>query len=666
MNDTQWNMPRGGAVVPEALIQEGCTPLLAAVLYVRGYAEPEAARQFLDCGSEALGDPFAMRDMDKAVARLSRAIEEKEHVAVYGDYDVDGITSSCMLTDYLRGRGVECDLYIPDRMEEGYGVNARAVDALRERGVSLIVTVDCGVTAVEEAAYAAGLGVDMIITDHHECRETLPSAVAVVDHKRPDCAYPSQDLAGVGVAFKLLCALEGAAERVLDCYADLVAVGTVADVMPLTGENRYIVKRGLEKLNQDPRPGLKALIEEAGLGEKPITATSIGFTLAPRLNASGRLGQVESATALLLTGNPREASFRAAELCRLNRERQTLETGIWQQALEMIGDGVPDAPLVLAREGWHQGVIGIAASRLTEAFHVPAIMICLDGEKGKGSCRSFGGFNLFEALSACGDHLEGFGGHALAAGLTIRRENIPAFRAALADYYRAHPGIGVSMIDVDLCVDAPELLAMDCVEDLERMEPCGTGNPRALLCLTGARLAEKTPIGGGKHLRLRLERFGRTYEAVWFGHTAEGLDLRAGDWVDAAFYPQINVFRAHKSVQLLLADLRPHDPAAAERLLAGDFSGAYAVLPPVREDFVLVWRALAAKGGRCAGPVPALVETLAPRMPEEKFCVILKVFEELGLVTLAYKTGQLAAACVRGTGKVDLESSAILRRLREK
>lgn len=666
MRDTQWNVPRGETVVPEALLAAGCSPLLAAVLYVRGLRTAEAAREFLKSGPELLGDPRGLTDLDRAAARLTRAIEEKEHVAVYGDYDVDGITSSCMVTDYLRSRGVACELYIPGRMEEGYGVNAHAVEMLAEKGVTLIVTVDCGVTTVEETAYANTLGVEMIVTDHHECRETLPPAAAVVDPKRPDCDYPGPELAGVGVAFKLLCALEGDAEAILDRYADLVAVGTVADVMPLLGENRYIVKRGLEKLEKNPRPGLRALIAESGLGEKKITATNIGFTLAPRLNASGRLGHAEVAAALLLTRDAAEAEARAAELCRLNRERQALETGIWQDALEMLDGAAPDAPIVLASERWHQGVVGIAASRLTEAFNIPAIMICLDGDKGKGSCRSCGGFNLFEALSACGEHLEGFGGHALAAGLTIRRENIGAFRASLAGYYRAHPPEGAPTLDFDLCADAPELLTMDCVEDLERLEPCGAANPRARLVLLGAYLAEKTPIGGGKHLRLRLEKFGQSYEAVWFGHTAGELGLRAGDWVDAAFSPQINVFRAHKSVQLLLAGLRRHDESTASAILRGDFvNSAAAGFPPERTDFALVWRALAARGGQGRGPLPALRETLAPRMREEKLCVIFKVFEELGLLTLRAERDTLSVECIRETGKVDLNSSDILKQLKK-
>ncbi|MBE6914136.1 MAG: single-stranded-DNA-specific exonuclease RecJ [Ruminococcaceae bacterium] len=664
MNNSKWNVPKTDPVIPAALQGAGYSPLLAAILHVRGLSTPELARNFLENTPDLLGDPLLLIDMPQAVMRLTRAIAAGEKVAVYGDYDVDGITSSCMLTDYLRSKGLECTLYIPDRLEEGYGVNNAAIEKLHSEGVTLIITVDCGVTTVEEAAFASSIGVDMIITDHHECREVLPEAIAVVDPKRPDCSYPTHDLAGIGVAFKLLCALEGSAENIINRYADLVAVGTIADVMPLTGENRYIVKKGLDKLANAPRPGLRALIEEAGLGEKKISATNVGFTLAPRLNASGRLGHVDLATSLLLADSQQTAAGLAADLCQLNRDRQALETDIWQQALEMIGDEKPDVPIVLASENWHQGIIGIAASRLTEAFNVPAIMICLDGEKGKGSCRSCGSFNLFEALSECSEHLEDFGGHALAAGLTVRRENIDSFRAALADYYRSHPSEGVATLDFDLCINSPDLLAMDCVEDLERIEPCGSGNPRPLMCLPGAVLTDITPIGSGKHLRLRLEKFGQTYEAVFFSHTAEELGLRCGDCVDAAFFPQINEFRARRSVQFLIRELRRHETEACAAILRGDISDDDAPFCPDRAAFTALWLALRNRGGSLSAPLDRFFLGLCPTVRDEKLCLCLKVFEEFGLVSVQLEGDMLTVSCIPRREKVNLDLSELLQRLR--
>lgn len=334
MKYANWNVPERGAEIPRALLAAGCTPLLAAILRLRGLSEPDAARSFLRGGAETLTNPLELTGMVDAVQRLTRAVATGEHVAVYGDYDVDGITAACLLTDYLRSRGLNCELYIPDRIREGYGLNNAAIDLLAEKGVTLIVTVDCGVTNLEETAYAAQRGVDMIVTDHHECREALPEAEAVVDPKQPDSNGVGTALAGVGVAFKLVCAMDGDASRMLARYGDLVAVGTVADVMPLLGENRFITRCGLRKIAAgDCRPGFLALAEEAGVRDKPFTASTVGFSLAPRINAAGRLGEPGLAVRLLEETDPLRARALAAELCEKNRERQALETEIWREAV---------------------------------------------------------------------------------------------------------------------------------------------------------------------------------------------------------------------------------------------------------------------------------------------------------------------------------------------
>ncbi len=667
MSYTRWKIPYGDAAVPRQLLDAGFSPLLAAVLCRRGLSDPAQARRFVDGGSEMLGDAMAMRGMPEAVERLRRAMDAGEKIAVYGDYDVDGITSTCLLTSWLRSRGCDCTFYIPERLSEGYGVNAAAIRRLHASGVKLIVTVDCGVTAVEETALAASLGMDMIITDHHECPETLPDAAAVVDPKRADCDYPWQGLAGVGVAFKLLCAMEGDAEAVLERCADLVAVGTIADVMPMTGENRYIIKKGLEKLEHAPRPGLRALMSEAGMGERRLSAANVGFILAPRLNVAGRLRQAELAARLLFAGSDGEAAATASELCQLNRERQTLETQIWTQAVEMLGGEKPDAPIVLCHENWHQGVIGIVASRLAETYNMTAVMISLDGENGKGSCRSFGGFNIFEALGVCSEQLLSFGGHEHAAGLTLRRDKVDDFRRALARYYRENPASRESALDIDVRVDRPELLEMRCVEDLERLEPCGTsrgcGNPAAQLCLCRAMLEAVTPIGGGRHLRLRLGRFGRSYDAVYFSKTEEELGLRAGDCVDAAFQAQVNEFRARRSVQLQITDLRAHDFAPALAVLEGEIPAPEPELAPGREELARVWRALCARGGEASGTPQRFFDSLAPGMHDVKLCLCLKVFQELGLLTLEHSGARWTARSTGFEGKADLGASEILRRL---
>ena len=651
MKEKTWNIPEA-IPIPEALLRAGCTPLLAAVLAARGITGEEQARAFLGGVPLPPGDPMLLPDMAAAVARIRLAMERGETVAVYGDYDVDGITSTCLLTEYLRSAGLKTESYIPDRLEEGYGVNKTAIDRLRARGVSLIVTVDCGITAVEETAYAAGQGIDMIITDHHECQAELPGAVAVVDPKRPDCRYENRSLAGVGVAFKLACALEGKEQDLLDRLADLVAVGTIADVMPLTGENRRIVKYGLEKLRGDPRPGLAALMEQAGANTARLNANTVGFTLAPRINAAGRLGQVERAAELLWEREPARAAALAEQLCDMNRYRQQLEAEIWDEAVDMLAGQPAGSPIVLAREGWHQGVIGIVASRLSEAYQVPTVMISLDGDKGKGSCRSWGGFNLFDALAACEEHLDSFGGHALAAGLNLRRENIDPFRQALAAYYRDNPPQGEDGVCPDLLVTDGRLLTMECVESLDKLEPCGSGNPRPLLCMTDAVLTEVTAIGGGKHTRLQLDKFGQRFDCVWFGRRAVELEASAGDRVDAAFFPQVSEFRGRRSVQLVMSHMRRTDQQALCRhiLEGGGFDCRL-----TRAELAGLWRGLQR---RCPCRIKlSRLGRIESRLHPAQIALGLRVLSELDLASVRLDGQDIEIMLIAWEDKTDLERS---------
>ena len=664
MKVQNWKIPYAQPEIPETLLAAGYAPLLAAMLHVRGIDTAKQAEAFLYGGDSQLHDPMLLKGMEKAVERLGRAIEAGESVAVFGDYDVDGITSTCVLTDYLRSRGLQVRAYIPDRISEGYGLNPDAVRKLHALGVTLIVSVDCGITAIEETALANSLGMDVIITDHHECGGgVVPDAAAVVDPKQPACTYPNPGLAGVGVAFKLLCALEGDHAEMLRRYADLVAIGTVADVMPLAGENRFLVAEGLRRINTCPRPGIQALLEESGGLGRAVTATTIGFTLAPRINAAGRLGETAVAAKLLLTDDPAAAAYYARTLCDLNRQRQALEQQIWDEASERAGVFDLTQPLVLDSDEWHQGVIGIAASRLSEAFHLPTVMIRFDGDRGKGSCRSFGGFNLYHALAACSDLLEGFGGHALAAGLTIRRENIAAFRKKFAAYYRENPACEQPALDCDLRISDPALLSMENVEALQLLEPCGTANPRPLLAMTAARLQSVTPIGGGKHLRLTLCKAGQYFDCVFFSCTLDALTVRPGEWVDAAFCPQINSFRGRSSVQLLITDLRRSDtPELCTAILNHEPVAAWdtADLCPSRQDFVKVYKALRAG---VSGTVPVLSRVLPPTLHPATGCLCLRVLEELGLARYAFDGETLSAETMECCEKRDLESSALLAQL---
>ena len=667
MNQLNWNIPLQRPVIPDALLNAGFSPLLAALLSLRGIYTAEKAHAFLHGNTDSLKDPLLLTDMPLAVGRITRAVRKKEHVAVYGDYDVDGITSACLLTDYLRSIGLHCEIYIPDRMEEGYGLNVNAIQTLHTRGVTLIISVDCGVTAIQEAEFASKLGIDMIITDHHECREILPDAVAVIDPKRPDCNYPSQSLAGVGVAFKLVCAIDGNSQRILDRYSDLLAVGTIADVMPVTEENRYIIQAGLQKLIDNPRPGLAALIQEAGIYDKKLNTTAIGYNIAPRLNAAGRLGEVSVAVDLLLSSDSKTSKRLAAQLCEMNRSRQVLETAIWEQANAMLQPNPPTTPIVLACENWHQGVIGIAASRLTESFSLPAVMISLQGEKGKGSCRSFGGFNLFEALSACSEHLESFGGHALAAGLNIRRDHIDAFRQALGEYYISHPPTDETCLEIALTIDDPALLTMDSVISLDQLEPFGNENPRPCMCILAAVVEAIIPVGGGKHVRLRIDKFGQSYECIYFSHSVEDLGFGVGDLVDLAFFPQINEFRGHRSVQLLINNIRPADlPLTCQRIsmLSSCSAAEAAELQPDHADFARLWRGILSLGGTLSGTITEIINLCSVwiRYPP-KLYICLSTFEELNLLEITKNGAQLTITLCPTEKKVDLTSSKLMQML---
>lgn len=644
-------------------------PLLEAMLALRGIA-PEDTDAFLHPVITALGDPMKLKDMPRAVARVNRAIAAKETVAVYGDYDVDGITSVSLLVDYLRHQGLHCLPYIPDRLEEGYGVNSNAIDKLKNEGVTLIITVDCGITATEETDYAKSLGMDMVITDHHECRGfQLPKAEAVVNPKREDCEYGYDMLAGCGVAFKLVCALSGDTEEMLQRYADLVAIGTVSDMMPLVGENRFLVHAGLTKLIHAPRPGLAALMEKVIAPGKELTASSISFSLAPRINAAGRLGQTSYAVKLMMTEDDREAEETAQTLCDLNAQRQSIEQEIWNEAVEMVETQPAGTPIVLASDHWHKGIVGITASRLAELYNVPSIMICLDGEDGKGSCRSSGNFDLFAALSACSKYLKGFGGHALAAGLTISKEQLTEFQEALQEYYLHTPKPDAPHLKCDLHIGDAGLLTMQNIEAMELMEPYGNGNDKPLMCITGAMLNHIIPIGGGKHLRLKLRRGGNTFDCIYFSHSINDLDVNIGDRVDVAFFPQINRYRGQNAVQLLISDLRKTDDLPiCRRILSGKIPAPIerSDLYPTRKELALVWRRLETAGTLEFTPEDVPHLTPAAISPA-KYCVCIQIFLDVGLLSGTLQDGSCKVQVIprnETDPKADLDHSALMQYLK--
>ena len=671
-----WNVnePDPGAV--NSLVTGGYAPLAAMVLASRGITGKAQAESYLDCNAP-LCDPFLMTDMDLAAGRVGLAMAKGEKIAVFGDYDVDGITSTCLLTDFLRSHGANVVSYIPGRLEEGYGLNPIAIRQLHSEGVNLIITVDCGITAVAEAQLCKELGIDLVITDHHECKDVLPEAAAVVDPHRPDGGYPHKNLSGVGVAFKLAAALCGDQEEVLRDYADMVCLGTVADVMPLQGENRVFVSRGLHSLRHTRRPGITALMTESGCDPKNVSASSIGFMLAPRINAAGRMGQINLAVELFLTQDPLRATEVAKALCDLNRQRQSVESEIYEQAVAMLPAGQTPEAIVLADESWHQGVVGIVASRIAEEYACPTFLICLDGEHGKASSRSHGGFNLFASLTTLSPLLESYGGHELAAGFTINRSNIPEFRkqicALAAGYYQ--DDTPRTSIDIDCAIPA-ELLTISNIESLNVLEPCGNACPKPVLMMKNLTIERITMVGGGRHMRLRLRSGRMGLNGIYFSVNPDSVPVQSGDLVDVAFTPQINEFRGERSVQMNVLDIRPScnadcsaDTAGYAALYQNRLTPAIAAdLLPERAMLAMVWRYLAAFPEAIQeSPIclcRKIVRWSGKSMSLGQMMTCLDIFRDVGLMEVARHHKYITIRLTPGETKADLNTSQTMIRLR--
>ena len=671
-----WNVSEPKIEAVNALVSAGYAPLTAMVLSARGIEDQRQASAYLDCNAPLL-DPFLMTDMDLAVGRVGLAMARGEKIAVFGDYDVDGITSTCLLTDFLRKNGADCVPYIPGRLEEGYGLNPIAIHQLHSEGVKLIITVDCGITAITEAQLCKELGIDLVITDHHECKDVLPDAIAVVDPHRVDGGYPHKTLSGVGVAFKLAAALSGDQEAVLDEYGDMVCLGTVADVMLLQGENRVFVDRGLQSMRKTKRPGIAALISECGCDQANLNATTIGFMLAPRINAAGRMGQIELATELFLTEDEHRAAHLAHALCELNRQRQNVEAEIYQQAIAMLPEGQTPEAIVLADDSWHQGVVGIVASRIAEEFCCPTFLICLDGDHGKASSRSYGGFNLFTSLTALSDLLESYGGHELAAGFTINRHQIGEFRRQICALARSYYAEDVPRTTVDIdCAVPVEMLTIKGIDSLNALEPCGNGCPKPVLMTENLVIDRISPVGGGKHMRLRLRQNRHYINAICFSCTPEQASIQSGDVVDVAFVPQINEFKGERSVQMNVIDLRPScraecspDSSFYHALHAGTLTPALAsTITPDRATLGLVWKYLAS----CH--VPMLQETpmclcrkivrwSGTPLSLGSMLLCLDIFADVGLLQTQRLRKHITIRLTPGQDKADLNTSRTMQKL---
>lgn len=691
--------------------------LMAVLLFNRGYKTPGDAGSFLHFETADFHDPFLMADMDRAVGRIDAAIENKEKIFIYGDYDVDGATSVSMLYLYLTSRGASVGIKIPRRDTEGYGVSRDGVKAIAESGATLIITVDTGITATEETEYASALGVDIVVTDHHECRGELPRACAVVNPHRPDCRYPFKELAGVGVVFKLICACETARCRksgipvidgmrqVYSEYADLAAIGTIADVMPLTDENRLIVYIGLKRIKDAPRKGLAALIDAASnntragaadtksANKRKINSGFIGYGIAPRINAAGRIGDALTAVKLLLSDNDEEARAYAEELCEINRVRQTEENRIAGQAYELIEEGglaKTDKVIVLADNNWQQGIVGIVASRITEKYGLPSILISfspsqdkteLGSDIGKGSGRSIKGMNLVEALGYCEGHLVKYGGHELAAGLTIQRCELEAFRSAINEY--ASKVLSEKDFEIELCADCEiemKDLTLELARNISALEPFGVGNPSPLFIMRDVTVTKIIQIGGGKHTKLLLTKDGISVYGMLFGVSAGGLEFGAGDVIDVMFNVDVNEFRNVSTVQMIISDARISrsfsDMMESQRARyeeirnGGEYDSSEEIIPD-RDDFVRVYTALRRE---FRAGVNVIDEQTLGRLVNScegktinyiKLQYILRILNEIKICSIEQLDGDIYKfEIIYSTSKTSIDKSSILKKLK--
>ena len=647
---------------------------LAMLMNIRGLDDAAHLREFLGEG-EPLSDPFLLKDMDKAATRITRAVDNMEKIAVYGDYDADGVTSTAMLYSYLETRGADVIFYIPQREGEGYGMNIGAVEYLKEQGVSLIVTVDNGISSVQEVARANELGIDVVVTDHHRPQEILPDAVAVVDAYRPDDTSPYKHFSGVGIAFKLLMALEdgaGDVEDLLEAYSDLAAIGTIGDIVPLTGENRTLIRAGLERLSQSDRPGVQALLENAGVAGKALTSTNVAFTLVPRINATGRMGAPERAVRLLISGYEEEAEVLSEEICADNEERRRVEAEIAEAAFADIeAKGyMKDRVVVVDGENWHHGVIGIVASRVTERCGKPCMIISRGETEAKGSGRSIEGFSLFEAICACGDLLIKFGGHPMAAGITLKPENIEAFRKRINQYAAEHfPQMPTQTVTLD-CKLNPAALSVSMAQSLTQLEPFGNGNPQPVFGLFNMELSNVTPVGGGGHLRLTLEKNGAVITAMRFNTKPEELPYHIGDKIDLAVQLEAREFRGQPSLTVIVRDMKfaafnteknIASLASFEKWQRGEVLSAEDKnrLYPDRACLAAIYRALRTVNGKETNQV-RFVSQFGKDMTLGLFKTALLVFEERGLVHSEIADDTFTATLIETSGKTDITRSPVL------
>lgn len=654
--------------------------LPAMLIDIMGMKDDSEIEEFLSDDVD-FTDPYLVMDMDKAVDRITRAINENERICVYGDYDADGVTSTALLYSYLLSVGADAMYYIPARETEGYGLNNKAIDTLKENYVNLIITVDNGVSAYEQVEYANSLGIDTVVTDHHAPPAQLPNAVAVVNPHREDDQSPFKQFSGVGIAFKLVMALEDDEldiDSLLDRFSDIAAMGTMGDVVSLTGENRYLVKEGLKRINSNARLGIHELRKDAGTDKKIQTAGGVAFTLIPRINAGGRLGLSQKSVDLLLSENNEEASAIAQELGEDNRNRQALEHEILKSVEKTLQEDHLiryRKVIVVAGEGWHQGVIGIVAARIKDRYGKPTVIISYDGENAKGSGRSVEGFALCDAVSYCKELLTIFGGHPMAAGMSLPTSNIDAFREKLNEYADSLKNTFYPILDIS-CKLNPAAISVDMAESLSQLEPYGSGNPTPVFGIYNMTLTNIVPLSGGKHLRLVFRRNRSEISGLLFGVSPDDFPYEKDDILNIAATLDTNEYNSVKSVSIIIKELSFANSDNEELMKSNVLFEELMIGKPLtdemkiqlkvtRDDFVIVYRYL-----RSVGEFKFTADILHNRINNRnitlgKLMLIIESMSELGLITTHPTSQGLNISVVQNPPKVNILSAPILMRNQE-
>lgn len=645
-------------------------PALVCKVLAGRFAQPEQVVAFLS-PNLPMQDPFSLIDMSLAVERIHQAVENQEKIAVFGDYDCDGVTSTALLTIYLQSIGADVFYYIPDRAKEGYGMSCSAMDNLKKMGAQLIITVDNGISAHQEVAYAQTLNMDVIVTDHHTPRPTLPPALAVINPHRTDCPSSFKDLAGVGVTFALVCGLEDAPpEEMLEHYSDYVTIGTVADVVPLTGDNRTIVRHGLELLRESSHPGILTLLNQAGIDlEKPLSTQAASFGIAPRINAAGRIGSADDAVELLVTDDPRYAAEMADILAQANQQRRDMEETILMQAIQILNENPTLSQrrvLVVCGENWHHGVTGIVASRLMERYGKPCLVCSLEQGEIRCSGRSIPGFNLVQAITACEEWLVRFGGHPLAAGLTLKEENFSSFQNALQDYSaQYYPIMPLPSLMIDTIVE-PQELTLSSIGAMQALAPFGAENPAPMYLAKNASIQGIFPTKDRNHMRVKLKLGTQEFNAIWFRMSEEKFPYILGDQVDFVCCAQLDEWNGSPTLSIQIKDMRLADYPEQEHIDSfeiyqrwkekSDFGDATSLIPS-REESAVVYRFLKSRES-----YPYSLESLSQRLPSipmGKLLTILDVFVEQGLIS----QNSSSISILPTTKKVDLNQSQLLKGL---